>query len=56
MIHFDIEPSNILIGDMNCGDSPDRLGDFDGHVFAPVFKIADFGSARRHMVAFRQSI
>ncbi|KAK0616767.1 hypothetical protein B0T14DRAFT_588992 [Immersiella caudata] len=53
VIHFDIRPANILVGDVNVGGDPDgvtpqdRRGYNDRHTLAPVFKIADFSSARR---------
>ncbi|KAK5657836.1 hypothetical protein OQA88_2909 [Cercophora sp. LCS_1] len=42
-VHFDLEPKNIFIGELDSR----RLPDPDSHRIVPPFKIADFGLANR---------
>ncbi|KAK0616855.1 kinase-like domain-containing protein [Immersiella caudata] len=40
LVHFDLDPQNVLFGDFDCGDHGDR------HKITPVLKISDLGLSR----------
>ncbi|KAK4234577.1 hypothetical protein C8A03DRAFT_37639, partial [Achaetomium macrosporum] len=41
LVHFDIDPQNILVGDLNIGPQEDH------HGLVSVMKVGDFGDARK---------